>query len=146
LPPAARGVVDTDDLVQMALLGTFQKWEEFEPDHPGALFGYLRRALLHRIRDELRRVRARPGHVALPGSVEAEGPSPLELAVTREGIERYEAALGRLPEMQREAVLLRLELGASYPEIAAALGSPSPNAARMMVVRALLRLAEAIDA
>lgn len=145
LPPSARGLLDTDDLVQIALLRTFQKWDEFEPEHPGALFTYLRRALIHRLRDELRRVKARPGEVTLPEAVRADEPSPLELAITREGIERYEAALARLPEMQQEAVLMRIELGASFPEIATALGSPSPNAARMMVVRALVRLAEAID-
>ena len=40
---------------------------------------------------------------------------------------------------------MRVELGSSYPEIAGVLGSPSPNAARMVVSRALVRLAEMMD-
>lgn len=145
IPPSARSLLDTDDLVQVALMRTLPKWEEFEPEHPGAFFAYLRKTLLNRLRDELRR-HSLP---AAAGADAAEAPSrdrsPLELAVTGEELERYEAALARLPELPREAVLMRIELGASYPEIAAALGSPSPNAARMMVVRALVRLAEEID-
>ena len=37
---------------------------------------------------------------------------------------------------------MRLEAGASYEAIAAALGCPTPNAARVTVGRALHRLAE----
>jgi DNA-directed RNA polymerase specialized sigma24 family protein len=37
---------------------------------------------------------------------------------------------------------MRLELGMSYPEIAAELGEPSPDAARMTVSRAIDRLAD----
>ena len=54
----------------------------------------------------------------------------------------YEAALQELTEDQREAVILRIEFGMSFPEVAEAMGKPSPNAARMLVVRALVHLAE----
>jgi DNA-directed RNA polymerase specialized sigma24 family protein len=37
-------------------------------------------------------------------------------------------------------------MGYSYEEIAEALGNASPNAARMMVVRALLRLSREMEA
>jgi RNA polymerase sigma-70 factor (ECF subfamily) len=53
----------------------------------------------------------------------------------------YERALKALPEPQRQAVVLRLEFGLSYPEIAIELESPSANATRMMVSRSLVRLA-----
>jgi RNA polymerase sigma-70 factor (ECF subfamily) len=42
--------------------------------------------------------------------------------------------------------MLRVEMGFTYPEIAQAIGAPSANAARMTVVRALARLAEAMNA
>ena len=42
--------------------------------------------------------------------------------------------------------MLRIELGFTYVEIATFLGSPSANAARMVVTRALARLAEVMDA
>jgi hypothetical protein len=40
---------------------------------------------------------------------------------------------------------MRIELGFSYAEIAAAVDEPSPDAARMMVVRALVKLAHEMD-
>ena len=69
-------------------------------------------------------------------------PSPLEETVGNEALARYEAALTRLPELDQEVVMLRLELGFSYSQVAEAVGSLSPNAARMRVVRAVMRLAE----
>ena len=53
------------------------------------------------------------------------------------------AALQRLPEIDRAAVLLRAEEGMSYDEVAAALAI-SPVAARVKVHRARLKLAEAL--
>jgi hypothetical protein len=47
---------------------------------------------------------------------------------------------GTLTPEQAEAVLLRLELGRSYRQIQEALGGPSPDAARMLVARGILRL------
>jgi hypothetical protein len=42
-------------------------------------------------------------------------------------------------------IIARLELGLSYPEIALSTGRTSANAARMAVVRALVRLTEALE-
>jgi RNA polymerase sigma-70 factor (ECF subfamily) len=53
----------------------------------------------------------------------------------------YERALQALPDPQRQAVVLRLEFGLTYPEIALELESSSANAARMLVSRSLTRLA-----
>jgi RNA polymerase sigma-70 factor (ECF subfamily) len=46
-----------------------------------------------------------------------------------------------LQEDEREAVVARIELGLSYAEVARAVGKPSSDAARMMISRALVRLA-----
>ena len=43
---------------------------------------------------------------------------------------------------QSEAVILRIEFGHAFPEIASALGLNTTSAARMMVTRALIRVAE----
>jgi hypothetical protein len=48
----------------------------------------------------------------------------------------------KLTEEQQEAVILRIEFGLSYEEIARVLGRPSGNSVRMQVGRALVRLAE----
>jgi RNA polymerase sigma-70 factor (ECF subfamily) len=46
-----------------------------------------------------------------------------------------------LTEGERQAVVLRVELGLSYEEIAGQLEKPSADAARMAVTRAIARLA-----
>ena len=54
LPRWARDLVDTDDMIQETLMGTFRNVGAFEPRHDGALGAYLRQALNNRIRDEVR--------------------------------------------------------------------------------------------
>jgi DNA-directed RNA polymerase specialized sigma24 family protein len=68
--------------------------------------------------------------------------SPLDQAIGSEAVDRYEAALARLRPEDREAIVARVEMDCSYGEVAQALGKPSPDAARMAVSRALVRLAE----
>jgi RNA polymerase sigma factor (sigma-70 family) len=142
LPKWARQLSDTDDLVQDALVQTFKKIEDFEPRGVGALQGYLRQAVLNRLRDELRR-RARLPEMAEMTAVEIEsGDSPLELAIGREGVERYEQALQSLRPEEREVIIGRIELGYTYEELAQILGKPTADAARKAAQRALMRLAE----
>lgn len=146
LPVGLRDLTDTDDLVQVTFLAALDHVEGFEYRKDGAFLAYLRRILQNRIRDEVRRAGRRPGQTEFPEEFPAAAPSPLEQAIGKQGVERYEQALQKLRPEQQEAVMLRMELGFTYPEIAAALGSPTPNAARMMVTRGLLRLAEVMDA
>jgi RNA polymerase sigma-70 factor (ECF subfamily) len=141
LPRWARDLADTDDLVQETLLRTFTRIEDFDARGVGSLQAYLRQAVLNRVRDELRRKARSPVRVDVEGlELEAED-SPLEEAIGREAFERYEAALGRLKPEEREAIIGRVEMDYSYPELAEALGKPTPEAARKAAQRALLRLA-----
>lgn len=144
LPHGARDISDTDDLVQVSLMRALEHVKEFEPRHEGAFLAYLRRIVLNAVRDELRRAGRRPGRADLGDSLPQPGPSLVERAIGRELVESYEAALATLPEEQREAVIMRIEFGYTYPEIAEALGKPSANAARMVVARALLQVGEVI--
>lgn len=146
LPRAARLRFDTDDLVQITLVGTLDHLESFVPAHEGAFFAYLRRALMNRILDEIRHVQRRPGRDALPEDLADSAKSPLEQLVDRETLDRYERALAQLSDEQQEAVVMRIEMGLPYRDIASAQGRPSENAARLFVVRALARLAEGIRA
>ena len=75
----------------------------------------------------------------------AGGPSPLESVLGRDMLDRYEAAFALLGEEQQEAVLMRVELGMNYEQIAEAMGKNSANTARMIVARALARLAETME-
>jgi RNA polymerase sigma factor (sigma-70 family) len=142
LPRSARDLADTPDLVQEALVSTFRNLQGFEHRGEGAFQAYLRQAVMNRIRDELRKTRSRPTVTELDADLPAAGASPLEVAIGSESVDRYEAALERLTDAEREAIIARVELGLTYSEIAAATGRPTANAARMAVARALVRLAE----
>ena len=144
LPQRARGMSETDDLVQVALMRAMRHLEDFRSEREGALLAYLRRTLLNELRDEIRRA-ARRGTTTAPEEMRDSSPTLLDEIIGRETVEAYEAALTRLPEAHQEAVILRLEFGYSYPQIAEATGSPSSNAARMTVSRSLLRLSEEME-
>jgi RNA polymerase sigma-70 factor (ECF subfamily) len=140
LPNWAREVADTDDLVQDTLLQTFKRIEQFEPRRVGALQAYLRQAVLNRIRDELRRKGRQPDATDLDNLEANRAESPLEQAIGRETVERYERALERLTPQEREAIIARIEMGYTYDELAEALGKPTADAARKAAERALVRL------
>ena len=145
LPGYARDLDETDDLVQDTMVRALSRLNGFEARGEGAFFAYLRRALLNAIRDKIRRSRRRPTRQILDDSIADRGRSAVEQAIGNETLERYEAALARLSEEQRQAVILKLEFDMTNPELAAAMGKPTPNAARMVVARALIRVAEAMD-
>jgi RNA polymerase sigma-70 factor (ECF subfamily) len=100
---------------------------------------------MNRVRDELRRHHRRPGAEVLDSQHVDEAPSPQELAIGQEAADRYEAALHTLSDMEREAIVGRVELGLTYEELADLLGKPSADAARKAAQRALVRLAEAMS-
>jgi RNA polymerase sigma-70 factor (ECF subfamily) len=128
--------------VQETLLQTFKRLDAFEPRGEGALQAYLRQAIVNRIRNEIRNAGVRPAGVELESDVPDQGTSPLEAAIGQQTVENYEAALNRLSPQERDAIVTRLELGLSFAEVAEVLGKPSAAAARMAVVRALVRLAD----
>lgn len=142
LPRAARGLVDTDDLVQETLLRCLHHVASFEPRGAGALAGYLRQAVVNRVRDEIRRAARRPQTSEDFAARLATSPSPLDEVIGREALERYERALARLKQDDRELLVARLELDCPYEDLAQALGRPSADAARVAVSRALVRLAQ----
>lgn len=144
LPRWARDLAETEDLVQDAVFKSLRRLGTFTPQRDGALQAYLRQAVMNRIRDEIRRVGRKPGHDELNDETPASGVSPLQAAISAEGIERYEAALASLRDEDREAIVARLEMGYSYEELAVMLGRPSAEAARIAVSRALVKLAEAL--
>lgn len=143
LPPAGRDYTDTDDLVQLTFVRALKNIESFQAEGgTGAFFAYLRKILINAVRDELRRQASRGEPIRTDPDELPEPRSVVEDAIGRETLERYESALERLPENQQAAVILRVEFGMSFPEIAAELEYNSANAARMTVSRALTRVAE----
>ena len=142
LPRPLRDLTDTPDLVQDTMLQVFKKIEGFEHRGEGAFHAYLRQVVMNRIRNEIRNAGRRPQRIELDDNAPDERLSPLEAAIGGEAIERYETALQRLPEDDRELVVARVELGLTYSEVAEAAGKPSSDAARMAVTRAIARLIE----
>jgi len=142
LPRWTRGMTDTDDLVQDTVVRAVKRIDLFESRHEGALQAYLRQAILNRIRDEVRRTMRSPIATELSENQSDPAASPLDVAIGEEAVARYEAALARLRPEEREAVVVRIEMDGTYQDVAQALGKPSPDAARMAVSRALLRLAQ----
>ena len=142
LPRWARDMSDTDDLVQDTLVRSVKNLPRFTPQGEGALQAYLRTAVMNRIRDEVRRRGRQPEPAPLDSALADEGKSPLEEAIGRELLDKYDRALDRLPPDEQELVIARVEMGCSYAEIAETSGRPSADAARMAVSRALVRLAQ----
>jgi RNA polymerase sigma-70 factor (ECF subfamily) len=145
LPRWTRDLMDTDDLVQETVIRALNRVDTFESRHEGALQAYMRQAVVNRIRDEVRRANRSPAVIELDDRQRDLTASPLEQAIGREALDRYESALARLRSEEREAIVARIELECSYLEVAQALGKPSADAARMTVSRALLRLAEEMN-
>lgn len=146
LPGWARDALDTHDIVQETLAHVARRIQSFEPRHKAAFQAYLRQALLNRVRDQIRRVRARPAPDPLDSARTSSEPSPLEAAIGLEALERYESALQRLRPDDRDAIILRVELGCPLAEVAEALNKKSVGAAHMAVTRALVRLAKEMSA
>jgi RNA polymerase sigma factor (sigma-70 family) len=141
LPDWARQHLDTEDIVQDTLMQSIRQLPAFTPYHERAFCAYVSQALRNRLRDAVRRAIARPSGQPLSPEEPAGDPSPLEQAVGVQMLGRYDSALQRLREPDRELVVARVELGLGYDEIAGLLDKPSVPAARVAVSRALVRLA-----
>ncbi len=144
LPAFVRDLHDTADVVQDTVIAALGRLPSIEAHREGALQAYLRQALANRITDIIRYRRRRPDATDVPEDLHARDASPLEQAIGVENIRRYDAALGRLSDEDRQAIVARLELHYSYDDLAVALGKPTANAARVAVLRAMKRLAEAM--
>lgn len=140
VPPRARTLLDTDDVVQDALLSTFRRLEHFQPRHDGALLAYLRETVANRIRNELRRVGSNVDISIDPDDLPSKLPSPLQQAVSGQALDLYERSLAQLDENDRVAIIGRFEMGYSYDALARAMERPSSEAARKLTERALRRL------
>ena len=146
LPAAARGNLDTGDLVQETVLHVLRRLDTFEPRHVGAMQAYLRQSVINRIRDEVRRIARHPAATELPDDLQADVMSPLESIVQAEAYQRYRTALEQLSPRDRELIVARIEAQWTVPEIAERFRLRTVDAARMAVTRALRRLTDRIKA
>ncbi len=142
LPSYARDLSDTSDMVQKSLLSALDKVEDFEAIREGAFLAYLRQSLLNNIRMEIRRVTRKNKHGFNDPAAEVvdSEASIMQLMIGDEALQRYEKGLMALKSKAREAVMLRVEFGYSFAEIAAAVEMNSANAARMLVSRSIVEM------
>jgi RNA polymerase sigma-70 factor (ECF subfamily) len=130
---------DAQDLVQDVLLRVRRGLATYRP---GSMEGWLSRITTNVYLDEMRRKGRRPLQ-SLPIDVEqAAPPAPAaDQALAAEVLDDdIQAALSRLPEEYRVAVVLCDVVGLSYTEIADSLGVPSGTVrSRIHRGRALLR-------
>jgi RNA polymerase sigma factor (sigma-70 family) len=140
----ARGMTDTDDVVQDALINTVKRLDRVDCGNRGALSAYLRRAVLNRIVDAARRSSRMTSDDDAIAAARDRGPSPLDHLLDKEETQRYRAALATLAPRDRTLIVLRLRHQLPYRDLANRLGLSSPDAARMASMRAFCRLAEAL--
>jgi RNA polymerase sigma-70 factor (ECF subfamily) len=143
-----RAIEDSDDLVQTTLAAAVRDLPAFTPDGAGSFLRWLGSVVENKIRHHLRHLRQQcrdpaRGQAASTGALAqlaGSGTSPSADAAERETETRYRAALEQLEPIDREVVLLHVELGWTYQDIADALEQKSSEAVRKRVTRAVARL------
>lgn len=138
VPQLLRHEQDTADLLQLTWLRVLDHLGEIQTREAGDFFAYLRTVLLNALRDALRREQRSP----LQNDEDALDPSIPAENVNVEDWLAYEQALCALESPSRNVVLMRMEFGMSFVEIARELGE-SADAARMRFNRALIAMAGA---
>jgi len=117
-----RSPQDAEDLVQEALLRAYRGFSGFRPGSNARAWLYT---ILHRARTDLLRKRGRsPSTVELEEDAPVTGVPPRHEAILTAGNEDVQRALGEVPEVFRQALLLRDVEEFSYDEIAGILAVP----------------------
>ncbi|MEM1088942.1 MAG: sigma-70 family RNA polymerase sigma factor [Pseudomonadota bacterium] len=141
LPAWGRDSAETEDLVQITLLRAFKRLGDFKAERPGAFLSYLRTIMMNAVRDEIRKKGRRPHSTSSVEEAVIDPESVVANVVGMETIDAYEGAMAELNEGRREAVMMHVEFGMTYAEVALELGLPSANAARMRIKRGLEEVA-----
>lgn len=122
-----------EDVVQEAFGGLYRRWDQLADK--GRALQYVRSSVLNGCRSALRR----PRHVGVEGAPQPAAASAEVAALTSEERREVMRALRRLPDRQREVLVLRFYLDEPEAAIAQAMGI-SPSTVRSTAHRALIRL------
>ncbi len=135
---------DADDVLQDAFMRAHAALRA--TDRPMALRPWLYMIVRNRAMDDLRRPqRARGGLDEELHVVADDTHDPADLTLARVHLRRVVQEIGRLPERQRLALVMRELDGASHAEVAGALRTTVP-ATKSLLHRARETLAEAVSA
>lgn len=120
----ARAIAGTrasaDDVVQQALTNLFEHRERYDWREPG---GLLRRAVVN----EALRILRQPKMTVVDDDHAGAAPSPMVGMIERETIQQVRAAIERLPEHFRAALVLCEYENLAYTQIAEILGCSVPQ-------------------
>jgi RNA polymerase sigma-70 factor (ECF subfamily) len=137
LSPRLRGKVDLSGVVQQTLWEAGRRPPQFSAENSAQEAAWLRRILAHNLADELRKLAAGKRDLARERSLEAQladssarlgswlaadHSSPSQRAERNEEAVRLANALARLPEAQREALVLQHWHGWTLAQVAEHLG------------------------
>jgi RNA polymerase sigma-70 factor (ECF subfamily) len=151
--------IEASDIVQQTLLEAYEQRGQFRGESDGELAAWLKQMLVHNLSDAVRGEerakrdvrRERPLEAAIEDSFcRAEGwlaaheASPSQQAIRIEQMLRLAAGLARLPDEQREAVVLHHLQGWSLAQLAAHLDR-SEAALAGMLRRGLKNLRESME-
>jgi len=131
---------DVDDLVQDSFFRAFRGLAGWRGE--SAFRSWLFRIGSNLLKDQARRRRGRLVVPLLDGDLVA-GDDPGTRMEARELRERLGQGLSRLPRLQREVFLLRVQQGMPYEEVAVVLGT-TPGAARVHYHHAVKKLKELV--
>ncbi len=140
LPPLG---LDPSDAAQRALLKAHQNREQFRGASDAEYLAWLRRVLVHDLRDAARRHAREAGALGVEADlersalrledwIEAGDTSPPARASRAESLLRLAGALAGLPEDQRRAVELRHLVGLAVPQVAARMERTVPAVAGLL--------------
>lgn len=130
---AGYGAADPEDVVQESLVSSWDALRDSTGEmHLKAwLYTIVRNRALNARRDTRR-------HEQLSDQIDGVR-QPAEIVLTKDELQRVVAAVGALPESQREALVRSALEGHSHEQIAAATGS-SPGAVRQLIYRGRLAI------
>jgi RNA polymerase sigma-70 factor (ECF subfamily) len=154
IDPRLRGQIRQSDIVQNTLIEAWMQLDRLQALDADARKRRLRRMLINNLLDKVREVTAACRDARLERSLEeaaaesayrlqdslaAEDTSPGEQLVRKEEGERLLEALARLPERERQALILQKYHNWTLAQIAEELGC-TPNAVAGLHARGLKRL------
>jgi RNA polymerase sigma-70 factor (ECF subfamily) len=131
---------DVEDLIQETFFRAFRGLDGWRGE--ASMRSWLFTIGGNLLRDEFRKSKGRK-MLPLEDRDVADRADPHGNLAASEAEERVREGLARLPRLQREVFLLRVQQGSGYEEIAAALGT-TPGAARVHYHHAVKRLKELV--
>ncbi len=135
---AGAAPADIEDLVQEAFFRAFRRLETWRAE--ASFRAWLFSIAGNLLKDQFRRARGRR-FLPLEDRDLPDRRDPAATLEATEAAKRLREELARLPRLQREVFLLRVQEGSDYTAIAAALGT-TPGAARVHYHHAVKRLKE----